>query len=149
MSEIPEPPRIVHSVNPLDGQNSSVVPAYRADLPTTIEGVEQERLLLRSEREKKNRGANTLLVLGMCSGAAACILPLNSCSAQLGGPSTLVNALNTFVAVLISCVLLGLLLGAISASLRSRVRFIDSRLRALDLEQRRLYEQRETGDSRL
>jgi hypothetical protein len=127
--------------------NPGAVPAYRAGIPTTVSGIEEETRALTLERANKNRGANIMMVLGMCSGAAAFVLPAVSFTAQLGGPETLVNALSNFQATLIGCVALGVVLGVVSASLRSRVRFIDSRLRALGSEQQRLAANQAKGES--
>lgn len=139
MHEVPNPPRFV-DLNDYDEQRKAdSVPGYRAALPKNSEAFEQERQDLSLERENKNRGANVLMVLGMCCGAAAFVLPLNSCSAQLGGPSSLNAAMNAFVGTLIACVALGVIFGSIAASMRARVRFIDSRLRALDAEEQRLF----------
>ena len=156
MTEIPDLPRNVdfsntaqsgYGTNASSSQSAKAIPAYRANLPSTIEGLEQERQDLTLERESKNRGANTLLVLGMCCGAAAFILPLNSCSSQLGGPATLVNALNAFVVTLVGCVLVGVVFGSIAASLRSRVKFIDSRLRAIESEKQQISQRQAKGES--
>lgn len=138
MADIPNPPRFVDQNDYDEQRKADSVPGYRAALPKNIEAFEQERQDLTLERENKNRGANVLMVLGLCSGAAAFVLPLNSCSAQLGGPSSLNAAMNAFVGTLIACVVLGLILGSIAGSMRARVRFIDSRLRALDSEESRL-----------
>lgn len=138
MADIPNPPRFVDLNDHDQKQIPDAVPGYRAALPQTTQSIEQERQDLTLERQNKNRGANVLMVLGMCCGAAAFVLPLNSCSSQLGGPSSLTAAMNAFVGTLIACVVLGVILGSIAGSMRARVRFIDSRLRALDSEESRL-----------
>jgi hypothetical protein len=149
MTEIPEPPRMVDSKDSAAAPNRGTVPAYRAGLPATMSGIEEEIRALKLERANKNRGANAMMVLGMCSGAAAFVLPAVSFTSQLAGPETLVNAVSNFQATLIGCVAVGVVLGLVSASLRSRVRFIDSRLRALDSEQQRLAANQAKGEPSL
>lgn len=110
----------------------SSVPAYRANLPSNLGDLADERESLIDERARTNSLANVFMVSGLLVGFGSFVLPVINVAANLGGPASLVGALNSFVGIVVTCIVGGVLLGVFAASIRSRVRQIDSRVRALD-----------------
>jgi hypothetical protein len=108
------------------------VPSYRANLPTNLGDLADERETLTSEAAATERIANVFMTLGLISGFGSFLFPIFTAMANLGGSPSITGAVNSFVGTIVICVLFGIVFGAIAASIRSRAKSQRSRIRALN-----------------
>jgi hypothetical protein len=120
------------------------VPSYRANLPTNLGDLADERETLTSEAAATEGIANVFMTLGLISGFGSFLFPIFTAMANFGGSPSITGAVNSFVGTIFFCVLFGIVFGAIAASIRSRAKAQRSRIRALNEHERVLKKQSES-----
>ena len=105
----------------------------------TAESVEQQVQISTTKQRLMTTWANVCLGLGIFSGICAFVLPMQACSdAGTTGINGLADGLTAFIAVLLTCIGVGVTFGIIAATLRSRARAAENRIHELRLQSLRV-----------